>query len=447
MNILYLAHRIPYPPDKGDKIRAYHTIRHLAGKHRLWCACFVDDPADYQHVSKLRGMCEDVIVLPLRRLRASISAVLNLAIDESASDGYYRDPAMIRALTQLNDRVHFDAVLAFSSTMAQYAELIDANRRLIDLCDLDSRKWADYAKQSTAPRAWLYRTESNRLAQRERDIARQFDATILISQEEANDFAIGRHSEPQAQAWGQNEFSEPQAQAWGQKISNNTTGEFHNPIAIIGNGVTPPPAGALGGYDQQTVGFVGDMSYAPNEDAVRWFANSIWPRVRSRHPDAKFKIVGRSPSPPVMRLNERDGVEVTGSVKNIMAELATFQCAVAPLRIARGVQNKVLEAMAAARPVIATSNAARGIEATEGQHLLIGDTPVAFADHITRLLADSNLCQQLGSAARAHVERIYPWNRQLQPLDALLTNPSHRRKPMDRATPSKVLSPDLRPVL
>lgn len=422
MNILYIAHRIPYPPDKGDKIRTHNTIRFLAQRHRVWCACFVDDAGDFRHVAALRAMCEDVVALPLRRLRASVSALLNLAIDESASDGFYHDPAMVQAIVNLGQRVNFDAVIAFSSTMAQYAQYARAKRKLVDLCDLDSQKWAGYSKKCRGPRSWFYRTESDRLSQRERDIARQFDATILISREEANDLKQNLiqnpQSKPQAQAWGQN--SRHTARAQPQRAFQYKPATDADRIAVVANGVTLPAPDEIGGYDHRAVGFVGDMRYQPNEDAVRWFAGYVWPQISSMIPDAVLRIIGRNPSPRVTKLAQRGAIEVTGEVKSVVDELARLQCVVAPLQIARGVQNKVLEAMAAARPVVATTAAATGIDAHHGRHILIADAPTAFANHVVAVLRDPNKARSIGAAARQLTERSYQWDARLEALQSVL---------------------------
>lgn len=390
MNILYIAHRIPYPPDKGDKIRAYHTLRFLAARHAVWCACFVDDPADFVHVATLRRWCRDVIALPVRRIKASLRALLNLAVDESASDGFYRDPEMSRALARLNQRVRIDAVVAFSSTMAQYALGVDARRRLVDLCDLDSRKWAECARRRGGPRAWMMAAEARHLGRLERLVIGRFDAAVLISAEEAADLSATHRAR----------------------------------IHVVGNGVDIPPAGSCPRVDQPTVGFVGDMSYWPNEDAVRWFADTVWHHVRRSVSGATFHVIGRHPSRAVRRLADRPGINVVGSVPDVRTHLCRCRAVVAPLRIARGVQNKVLEAMAAARPVVATAAAVTGIDAVDGQHLLIADDSAATAERLVRLLTDDALADRISRNARGLVERCYDWSRRLEPWQQLLASPA-----------------------
>ncbi|MCB9851006.1 MAG: TIGR03087 family PEP-CTERM/XrtA system glycosyltransferase [Phycisphaerales bacterium] len=386
MNILYLTHRIPYPPNKGDKIRTYNTLRYLAERHDVWCACFVDDPSDMQYVSDLRAMCREVIAIPLPRLQAKARALLALFVDESASEGFYQNHEMATRLRELSRSVRFDAALFFSSSMGQYADCVRARRLVLDFCDLDSRKWADLAKRSNPLRSWVYRAEARMLAARERELFDRFDASILISDTEAADWNVRNRDK----------------------------------LHIIGNGVALPELPRDRRYDSNIVGFVGDLRYPPNEDAVRWFAGEVWPRVRDANSSAQFHIVGRGPSRGVRRLDGQNGIRVIGEVPEVLPHWLSFQVAVAPLRIARGIQNKVLEAMAAALPVVATPQASAGIWARDGWHLEITGDSMEMAQRIQQLLNEPRACKHIGTAARRHMELNYGWSRQLEPLGATL---------------------------
>lgn len=390
MKILYLAHRIPYPPDKGDKIRSYHTLAYLAERHDVWCACFVDDPTDMQHVETLRRICREVVAIPLNRTIAKLRSLLDLAIDETATEGFYRNRAMIDALRQLSRRVAFDCVFVYSSSMGQYARLADAQRRIIDLCDLDSRKWAQIAGYRRPPASWLYRAEADRLERLEHRLYREFDATIVIGPHEARDWS----------------------------------GPDRNKLRFVANGVNLPPLPASPQSDASLVGFVGDMAYFPNQDAVTWFVRQVWPAIRSVVPAARFEIVGRHPSRAVQRLECVEGVHVVGAVPNVTEYLHRFGVVVAPLRIARGIQNKVLESMAAGRPVVATRAAAEGIQAMDGESILLADDAEQLAAQVNRVLRDPMLGAALGQRARALVGEHFSWKRQLAPLDAILSGQS-----------------------
>ncbi len=385
MKLLYLCHRFPYPPNKGCKIRAFHTIEYLARSHEIWCATFVDDPVDLQHVPAMKEFCREVIAVPLDRMRAAIRGAFDMAIDETLTEGFYRSKPMRDALRELTAQVAFDGVVVFSSSMGQYARSIDAGIKIIDLCDLDSQKWKAMSERSSAPRSWFYEAEARRLAELEAELYDDFDATILISKQEANDWRGDRSK-----------------------------------LHVMGNGVRIPGRLNDNPSESKTIGFVGDMRYMPNVDAVGWFAESIFPTIRTRNTDATFRIIGRSPTKRVRRLAGIEGVHVTGEVQDVFAHLNECQVVVAPLRIARGVQNKVLEAMAVQKAVVATSPVANAISANPGEHLLIADHPTSFADQVIALINDPTRCAELGQTAHRWIANEFTWSKQLHTLDCLL---------------------------
>lgn len=389
MNILYLAHRIPYPPDKGDKLRAFRQVERLAKGHSVRCGCFVDRPSDSRYVESLSAYCQDVAAVPLKRTRATMRGLAGLARGRTLTETFYQNAAMSAALHGWAESVEFDAVVAFSSSMAPYALTIPARRRVVDLCDLDSRKWLDYAAASRGPVRWLYKKEGTRLAAREQDWLDAFDAALLITGAEAA--ALGDVASMQ---------------------------EVH----VVGNGVILPnvPAGPRDATDP-TVGFVGVMDYRPNVDAVEWFVSACWPRIRDACPRAVFRIVGRQPTRRVRTLARADGVEVVGEVDDVQTELRRFAVSVAPMRIARGLQNKVLEAMAAARPVVLTSKAAEGIAARHEQEYFIADRAEDIAETVVRLLRDEARRRWIGLNARQFVAAYYCWERELDKFELIVT--------------------------
>lgn len=392
MNILYLAHRIPYPPNKGDKLRSFRQLEHLARRHRVWCACFVDTPADGQYVSTLRAYCHDVAAVTLNRRRAACRAVLGFVGGATITESYYKSPEMRALLRRWADSTRFDVVFAFSSSMAQYALQVASPRRVLDLCDVDSRKWHDYAAMSSWPTNMVYRTEAKRLAIKERAWIDRFDAALLVTRAEANLMPDGVAG-----------------------------GKLH----VVGNGVVlpaPAPAGCHGPNTQRplTVGFVGVMNYRPNVDAVRWFVDRCWPSIHRACPEAVFRIVGRSPVRSVRRLGAAPGVRVVGEVADAAAEVNRFDVAVAPMRIARGLQNKVLEAMAAAKPVVLTTAAAEGISACNGRDYIVEDTAQDIAAGVVALLSDASSRVRIGAAAQRFVAIHHCWEAELQKLELIV---------------------------
>ncbi len=392
MNVLYIAHRIPYPPNKGDKLRSFNQIKTLAERHDIWCAAFADDPGDQVYAALLHQWCRDVCVLPLNRTWATLKGLWNLFRGGTVTEAFYRDARMTRRLARWAKTVRFDVVLAFSSGVADYAGPVSADTKVLDFCDLDSQKWLSYAGRTHFPRSWLYRVEGRRLARRERAWLEDFDHATLISATEKADLVRGADGGVKGSACR---------------------------ITVVGNGVLLPSEHDLPVPESSVVGFVGAMDYAPNVDAVTWFADRIWPVVLAEHPHARFQIVGRKPSRAVRRLDRRPGVEVIGEVTHVNDALKTWQVSVAPMRMGRGVQNKVLEAMAAARPVVLTSQAAAGLSERDIKHLTIADGASDLADAVKRLLGDVELCRRLGRESRGVVAREHSWAREVAKLEAL----------------------------
>ena len=406
MKILYLAHRIPYPPNKGDKLRAFRQLEHLANNHRVWCACFVDTPEDLKYVRKLAQICEDVIAIRLHRRRAALRGLAGLIRGRTITGAFYHHHGFWTALRRWSDSIDFDAAVAFSSSMAPYALQVPAPRRILDLCDLDSQKWLDYARASGPALRLLYRMEGRRLASMERSWIREFDATLLISEAEA-----------------------------AAVPSPLLRGKLH----IVGNGVTLPDTGGaphLVRADRPTVGFVGVMDYRPNVDAVCWFIRQCWDRIRAANPDAVFRIVGRTPARSVRRLADAAGVEVAGAVDDCAAEVRRFHVSVAPMRIARGLQNKVLEAMASARPVVLSRKAAEGITGRHGHEFLIADTAEDTAAAVSRLLGDPVERERLGWTARQFVAANHCWKDELLKFELIVAGMVSRSVPHRRIAPS-----------
>lgn len=428
MNILYLAHRIPFPPDKGDKLRSFRQLEHLARRHRVWCACFVDDPVDLEYVEHLKGYCEDVSGIPLRRTPALLRSVAGLARGRTVTESFYGRPAMRAALESWCETVRFDVVVAFSSSMAPYALTVPADRRVLDLCDLDSQKWLDYAATSRGPARWLYRTEGQRLAALEQSWVDVFDASLLITEAETRPICDAAPS-GKLHVVGNGvmlpdlvEDEDAWADASVAGIADSAT------AAAVQEGHARPP----------TLGFVGVMNYRPNIDAVHWFVLDCWQEIRAACPHAVFRIVGRSPTRRVRRLATVPGVEVVGGVDDLTPEVRRFDVSIAPMRIARGLQNKVLEAMAAARPVVLTSEAAEGIDARHEREYLIADRPAEFVGSIIGLLNDPEKRGRLGQAARRFVAVNHCWEEVLQRFELIVTGVLERAAPLDRLETTKV---------
>lgn len=391
-DILFLAHRIPYPPDRGDKIRAYHLLRHLSKNHRVHLVAFADDPEDLQRKGGLApyAVTREIVWREPPSAWTGLRAVLQR---RPVSLVAFADPAVRRRVDRLLSTHPIDTIFLYSSQMAQYLPPQPEQRVIMDFVDMDSAKFAAYAEGAHGPLGWVHRREAALLLRHEQRVACGADASLFVSEAEAALFRA-RTAAPRVHA-----------------IENGIDTVFYDPDQRF---EPVPGAGPL-------LVFTGQMDYRPNIDAVTWFAERVFPRVRQSYPDARFAIVGRAPTAAVRALADRPGVIVTGAVPDVRDWLAAAALVVAPLQLARGIQNKVLEGMAMARAVVASPAAAEGID--HAGTLRVADGPDAFGDAVLSLLAEPEIAAALGLAARARVIARYSWEARLAPLDALLDAP------------------------
>ncbi len=391
-DILFLAHRSPFPPDRGDKIRAYNVLKYLAARERVHLLAFADDPRDLEHSRGLAPLTasRSIIWRSKSRPRALIEA---LAQRRPASLTAFDSRVMRDAVADILARHSIDTIYVFSGQMAQYLPAPTRARVVMDFCDMDSLKFADYAKASRGPMRWLMRREAQLLFQFERQVARRADASLFVSEAEADLFRTRSGA------------------ANVQVVENGIDTDFFDPAASFRHLDT---TGKL-------IVFTGQMDYRPNVEAVIWFAETVFPHIRLAHPDAAFAIVGRNPADSVKALARQEGVKVTGEVADVRPWLDAAACVVAPLKIARGIQNKVLEAMAMERPVVASGPAAEGID--HDGTIMSGDNVADVADAVNGLLADPAAAMALGRAARERVKARYGWTARLAALDMLIGRP------------------------
>ncbi len=387
--LLFLAHRIPFPPNKGDKIRSFHLLRHLSTRYAIHLGAFVDDADDWQYREALQPYCASMKLLPLHPRRARLRSVAGLLSGEPLTLPYYRSRELARWADALARAGVVTRGLAFSSAMAQSMPPALACR-VLDMVDVDSDKWAQYAPTQRWPLSWIYAREARTLGAWEARVAETFDATLLVSPDEAA-------------------LLQARAPAASHKIAafeNGVDADYFSPARDYPN---PYPTGV------PVAVFTGAMDYWPNIDAVTWFADRIFPAIRDAVPTAQFAVVGSRPSDAVRALARRPGVAVTGSVPDVRPWLAHAACAVAPLRIARGVQNKVLEAMAMARPVVATRQAAEGIRGAPGADFDVAQDEAGFGRSVVARLRAPAANPRARDCILAH----YDWARNVAAVDAL----------------------------
>ncbi|WP_287368790.1 TIGR03087 family PEP-CTERM/XrtA system glycosyltransferase [Thauera sp.] len=392
--VLYLVHRIPYPPNKGDKVRSFNILRQLARSHRVFLGTFVDHPDDRQHVARLAEWCEDVCAVELDPRLGRIKSLRGLLTGEALSLPYYRSARLAQWARATVAQHGITQAVAFSGPMAQYLDVPGLQRRIVDFCDVDSAKWTQYAADRSWPMSWLYRREGEHLLAFERKAAMDSDASLFVTEAEAALFIR----------------SAPEARERTQVMQNGVDADFFSPANC---GESPYPAGG------PVIVFSGAMDYWPNIDAVTWFATELLPQIRRDVPDARFWIVGMNPAPAVQAL-AGEGITVTGTVPDVRPYIAHADVVVAPLRIARGIQNKVLEAMAMARPVVVSAEAAAGLDADPGCECEIARGVEELVRVVVELLCDLRRRDAMSVAARERVMRAYSWAAHLNVLDRLL---------------------------
>lgn len=392
-NLLLLVHRIPYPPNKGDKIRSYHLLKHLAKSYTVHLGTFIDDQNDLQYIETVKQWCADSYFERLNPTMAKLASFTALLVNRPLSLDYYRSVAMQEWVSNTVNKHSITKIVVFSSVMAQFVEVYPKTRRVIDFVDIDSDKWLQYAGKKVWPMSWLYQREGRTLLAYERKIASTCDASLFVSEAEAGLF---KKLAPES----------------ADKISffnNGVDTDYFSPEIEHDNPYYP---------DDKVIVFTGAMDYWPNVDAVQWFVDEVFPEVRKMHQDALFYIVGSRPSEQVMQLGNLPGVKVTGSVPDVRPYLAHADVSVAPLRIARGIQNKVLEAMAMAKTVVVSPQALEGIDATSGAELLLAQDGKEFVSILSTILSQKST--EMGIAARQKVVSRYNWDSNLRNVDVLL---------------------------
>ena len=393
-NLLYLVHRLPYPPNKGDKVRSYHLLKHLAERHRVFLGTFIDDPQDEAYVDKLPEFCADLHIARIAPRTAKLRSLSGLLSHEALTLPYYRNADLQAWVERTLRDSKIDAAIVFSSAMAQYVAGHRQLRTLVDFVDVDSAKWSQYAPNHRWPMSWLYSREGERLLAHERAVAASATRSFFVTDNETELFSK----------------LAPECRDRIEPMCNGVDAEFFSPL--------PTQACPFSDGGVPLV-FTGAMDYWPNVDAVTWFANDILPKLRQRRPELRFYIVGRSPTPAVEALAS-EHVVVTGTVPDVRPYLQHAAVIVAPLRLARGIQNKILEAMAVGMPVVASTECAGPVDAVPGRDFLTAGRVEEYVAQIESLLDAPGRAAAMGKAARLQVLARYSWAAHLSRIDRYL---------------------------
>ena len=391
MNILVLCHRFPYPPKRGGKIRPFNMIRHLhAQGHQVTVCSLVRSQAEAEEGRGIAPHCTAFEMALVNEPTQWARMVVRLPLFTPSSMGYFHSPELARKVHHLLATQRWDLIFVHCSSVAQYVEHVTDVPKILDFGDMDSQKWLEYANYKPFPLSLGYTLEGTKMLRAEKRLARRFDlctATTRAEWQTLEDYATGAATD------------------W---FPNGVDADFFSPTDGL--------------YDPDTISFIGRMDYYPNQECMARFCKEVWPLLRARRPAMKLLIVGADPSPPMRALGELPGVTVTGSVPDVRPHVRSSALMVAPLAIARGTQNKILEAMAMGVPVVTSRAAAGGVDADAESHFLVADSAADIAQAVLRIVENPAERARLALAGRARMLSHHAWPRSMQRLDAIIEN-------------------------
>ena len=389
MNILYLCHRFPYPPKRGGKIRPFNMIRHLGAQgHRVTVCSLARSEAEAEEG---RGIAPHCAAFEMGMVREPVQwarMIVRLPLLTPSSMGYFYSPELAAHVRRLLASQRFDLIFVHCSSVAQYVEHVQGIPKILDFGDMDSQKWLEYANYKPFPLSLGYTLEGSKMLWAEKRLARRFDlctATTRAEWQTLQDYGTGAATD------------------W---FPNGVDAQFFSPTD--------------GAYDADTISFIGRMDYYPNQECMQRFCDQVWPLVREQRPGMKLLIVGADPSPAMRALGQRPGVTVTGSVPDVRPYIRGSALMVAPLAIARGTQNKILEAMAMGVPVVTSSAAAGGVDAEADKHLLVADTAPQIAQAVLRITGNPEERARLAQSGRERMLSHHAWPQSMRRLDGII---------------------------
>lgn len=378
MEILFLSHRFPYPPTRGDKIRSFNMVRHLhQSGHKVTVASLARSAEETEACRGIRDYCNDYVLCEVKNPVQLLRMGVRLLTSEPSSMGFFYSRKLQQKVDQLLASRNFDLIVVFSSTAAQYVAQVRDIAKLLDFCDMDSQKWLAFAKFKKWPISMGYHLEGVKLERQEKILCRQFDLCTC-----ATDFEVDT------------------LQGYDTGVA---CGFFPNGVDF--EFFTPGEED----YVRHSICFVGRMDYYPNEESVLAFCRNILPSLQTKYPDVTFTVIGAEPPGNILALNGMPGVTVTGTVDDIRPYVQKSAVMVAPLEIARGTQNKILEGMAMGVPIVSSRISARGVDAVMGDHILGATTADEYVGHISRLFDDEAERDRLAQAGRERVISHHNW--------------------------------------
>jgi sugar transferase (PEP-CTERM/EpsH1 system associated) len=395
MKVLFACHRVPYPPKRGGKIRPHNIIRHLTERgHSVTVASLARTQQEADEAADLKKHCEAALVEVIPDHVAWPRMVAWLATTSPSSFAYFHSPRLAQRVNEALAAGSFDMVFAHCSSAAPYVAWARVGLKVIDYGDMDSQKWREYVAYKPFPLSMGFRLEAAKLERAERLLARQFDLCTCTTRAELQslrDLGVTTPSD------------------W---FPNGVDGAFFAPEKD---------------YDPDLVAFIGRMDYYPNRQGVTMFCRDVLPKLRKLRPTARFQIVGAEPPQFIRDLGKLPGVSVTGSVPDVREYITRAALTVAPLAIARGTQNKILESMAMGVPVVCSVEASGGVDAVPGEHLLVAATADDYVAAVSRILESRSERARLAEAGRARVLSHHVWSSSMQRLDNIIEDALDRR--------------------
>lgn len=404
MNILYVCHRFPFPPKRGGKIRPFNMIRHLTNAgHAVTVCSLVRSEDEGVEAKGIAPYCAGFEMAPVTGPVQALRMVARLPLTTPSSMGFFYSPELEQRVRGLLAGRRWDLIFVHCSSVAQYVEHVEGVPKILDFGDMDSQKWLEYANYKPFPLSLGYTLEGRKMLAAEKRLAKRFDlctATTRAEWQTLEDYGTGAATD------------------W---FPNGVDADFFAPTDAA--------------YDPDTISFIGRMDYYPNQECMQRFCAEVWPLLKSRRAALKLLIVGADPSPAIRKLGELPGVTVTGTVPDVRPAIRGSALMVAPLAIARGTQNKILEAMAMGVPVVTSGVAAGGVDAQPVKEFLVADTPEETAAAILRIVENPAERQRLAAAGRERMLSHHAWPRSMQRLDRII-----ERCIGSYAAPSRALS-------
>jgi len=363
MRILFIAHRVPYPPNKGEKLRAFWELRGLSKSHTVDLFCFYDDPEDVKHARELNQYCHRLYLEKISFLRSRARAISAALRGRPFSAAFFHSHRMARRINLAIHSGYYDRIFVFSSSMAHYVRAAGKIPKVLDLVDVDSDKWLQYANHSSWPWSWLWQREAKILGAYEESLVRDFSSTVVCT--------------------------EAEAQLLRSKAPHGRINVLQNFLDVDAYLPASPLPDFIRAWQPYLI-FSGSMDYRPNIDAVTYFCREVFPLIRRAAPEVRLVIAGRNPDRSVLALKADSSVEVTGSVSDMRPYIWGAAAAVVPMRIARGIQNKILEALAGGVPVVSSAAAASALSPELRALLTVADSPQNISAAVIKLLQDGS---------------------------------------------------------